>query len=428
MKVGILTSSKDGRTALICRALAVTSVAIVASCGKKDPPPSVAKAPAVAAAAAAPAAAPKVDALPPPPEIGMVLDTYVAARTLEMCARKYEEPPAVAEKLAIDLIAGRKFEPNLQRAFERLQKQDAANAAAAAKAAKDAKNAKPMPAAAVPAAPTTTTPELPPDDEKIRVTFRKAHELVAAYAPAQGKIDASVKSCLYSADYGVIDQAQVDKYAKVFAEVVCLQRQMTDADGKFDGLAHAQAAAKVFSDNQYNAADFAKLGVVFGRIALIQEQIHKVKEAKCPDQRAAAAAAATTGEFSGQLKGDRLGALNFRATASALEGAVQWQGVAAATPDGTPHDIAALPIKGALSGDSIELFGQIDSDFVRISGKLAKDGKLSGTWKGGRNFKNLKGTFTGQRLEPAPPKTPGAAAGTDTPPAAAPSEKPAPSK
>ncbi len=425
MLARIYTVSQRRGTMLSCAAIVASSLAIATGCGKKDQPAPAAPPPVAGKVDSAKIVeAPKVNAPPPPPEIGMVLDTYVAARTLEMCARKYEEPPAVAEKLAIDLIAGRKFEPNLQRAFERLQKLDAANAAASVKAAKDAKNAKIIAAVAAPAAPTTTTPELPREDGQIRAIFRRAHDVVAAYAPAQAKIDTAVKTCLYSADYGVIDQAQVDKYAKVFADVVCLQHQMTDAEGKFDGLAHAQAAAKVFSDNQYNAADFAKLGVVFGRIPLIQEQIHKVKEAKCPDPRAALALAATTGEFSGQLKGDRFGALNFRATASALEGAVQWQGVPPAPADGTPHDIAALPIKGALSGDSIEMFGQIDSDFVRISGKLAKDGKLSGTWKAGRNFKNLKGTFTGQRLEPAPAKTPGEKA----PSTDAPAEKPVPSK
>ena len=70
-------------------------------------------------------------------------------------------------------------------------------------------------------------------------------------------------------------------------------------------------------------------------------------------------------------------------------------------PDGRAQTQPALPLKGALSGKSISLFGQVGDDWLRLTGTLSK-GVLKGAWQGEVDHHKLKGTWQASELAPPP--------------------------
>lgn len=397
---------------------------LVGACGRKEPSPAAPQpqpAPPPVAAEATPPAP------PPPPELGVPLGAFVSARVLDLCAQKYGEKPQKGQRLAVASLLGHKPEWHLEQALQPPAPAVKSDAKAAAKA-------KPEP---IEVAPPESDAE-----RKARETYVKAIPLAESHTPTQQQVAKQVQQCLYAPELGIIEQDLIDRYVKVFVEIACLQREMADAAGKLDEMAHAQAAARAFTENQFNAADFAKIGVVFGRFPVIQAQVQDKKNLRCPDPRVAAAAAVATGEWNGSLAGDRNAVLRVAAHEGQLTGSVQWLGVPAKAADGQPGTQPALPVTGVLSGQTVSLFGQVGNDWVRLSGKFdgpvgkapAKSGtkapagalaagsmlaaarSISGTWQGEVDMHKFKGTWKAERLQALAPKL--ALPGSPTPAAA----------
>lgn len=317
----------------------------------------------------------------------MPLESFVQARVLELCAQKYGEPHERAERLAVDLAQGRKPVWQLDLVFPPTPKK-------ADKAATDK-------ATMLAAATTTTEPAESDADRRLHKTYLDAIPLAEAHTPTQQRITQAVEQCLYAREVGLIDQPLIERYIRTFVEIACLQVEMRDATGKLDEMAHAQAAARSFQQNDWSAADFAKIGVVFGRFPVIQQQLQAKKSGRCPDPRVAAQAAVARQEWTGELKGDRNAVLNLHAAGAGLEGAAQWLGVPMRAADGRAQTQPALPLKGALSGKSISLFGQVGEDWLRLNGAL-KSGALEGSWQGEVDHHKLKGTWRAAEVHDAP--------------------------
>jgi hypothetical protein len=356
---------------------AFTLAVLLPGCGKREAPAPATPQPSEAAQKPVPPTAPPPP--PPPPELGIPLESFVSARVLDLCAQKFGEPHDKGERLAAGLLQGRKPVVNLDLALP------------PEPVKVDKKHAKPAP---LPQAATTTEA---PEDVTAREKYLKAVALAEAHTPTQQRVAAQVEKCLYAPELGLIEQELIDRYVATFVEIACLQRELLGPDGKLDVTAHAQAAVKVFVAHQFNAGDFARMGLVFARFPTIQGQVQSEKAKRCQDPRVEVQKAASTGEWTGGMTGDRNAALHVTAREGNLEGAVQWLGVPKKTD--VPGTQPAIPVTGALSGTTINLFGQVGNDWVRLTGKMDDKG-FSGTWQGEVDLHKLKGAFQAQRLPP----------------------------
>jgi hypothetical protein len=372
--------------------LALMAAALLASCGKKpapidDKPVSNKVNEAIAAPLAAPAsptAAPEL----PPPELGVPYKDYLQARTLEKCAVAHFEDPIVAETHAVHLLMGQAFPVNMEHVFD-APKPVGKSGAKVQGAKSDA----------------VKTPVLPPDTAEefaLRQKYRTANALAEAHTPTQAAVQSGLTDCIYASELGLIKPELIDRYLQAFVEIACLQRSMVGPDGKLDPLAHAQAAAAVFAKVNLSAAEFARIGMVFGRFPKIQAKLHTAKASSCPDPRIAEQAKATTGEWNGEMKGDRNASLHLNGTTGTVQGAVQWLGATVRYADGAA-ETQAVPISGSISSDKVSLFGQLGNDWVRLEGKFASD-RIEGTWTAQRaGTQSFKGTFKGEKVPVAAP-------------------------
>ncbi len=380
----------------------LTAAALLASaCGKKAPtgeanPPAKPGEPAATAPvkaepladAASPVAAPAAK-----PDFGLPYDDYVKARVLEKCALAYYEDPIQAETHAVHLLLGQAFAVHLEHVFDPPK----SDAKAAGKGA-----AKPE-AKAAPLTPDTA------EELATRQKYRTAHALADAHTATQAAVQAEVSECTYAPELGLIQADFVDRYAQAFVEIACLQRTMTNEGGQIDALAHAQAAAAVFAKAGFSAADFSRIGMVLGRFPKIQAKLHAAKAKSCPDPRLAEQAKASTGEWNGELKGDRNASLHLSGTTGSVNGAVQWLGATVRYADGAA-ETQAIPVSGSIATDKVALFGQVGMDWVRLEGKLSGD-RLEGTWTAQRaGTTAFKGTWKGEKVPSAPPAAPAGAA------------------
>lgn len=374
--------------------LAVSIVAPVAGCGKKADPAQGASAPALAPAPGSPSANPGVgemaraatasaavaQAAPPapPPQLPVELKAYIDARVLEQCALQYHEDQIVAETRAVQALLGRPPTTDLSHVYD------------------------------PPTKPGTKTkaplqdPDTP-DQLAMRQKFRASHNPATAHAPTKAAIDAAVKDCVYAPEVGLVATELLQRYQNCFVEIACLQRKHTAENGQVDATAHAQAAAAVFTANNFNAGDFARYGILFGRFPNVQAKLHAAKSAACPDPRAVAEAQRATGEWNGSLAGDRNAALNLHGDGGKLGGAVQWLGAAVRFADGG-SEVQAIKVEGVVSPTSVALFGETGGDWVRLEGKVVGD-RLEGTWAGQRaTMDKFKGTWTAQKLPSGLPR------------------------
>lgn len=367
-------------------------MAIVPACGKKEapaaPPASRPAQPAAAEAPAAglPIAASPAVAEPPPPELGVPVAGYIAARILEKCALAHYEDPVKAETHAVNQLLGKPFPVNMEHVFDAPPK---------------------VPAAAKPAAKakTVAADSDTPEQFAMRQKYRLAHPLAQAHTATVAQIQAGLTDCLYAAEVGLITSEMSDRYIKAFVEIACLQHKFTGPDGQIDATSHAQAAAAVFATAGMSAAEFARLGMIFGRFPKLQAKLHAAKAAACPDPRAVEQEKATSGEWNGQLSGERGGALHLSGTSGHIKGAVQWTGATVRYADGGSES-QALPIEGNLGGDKISLFGEVGSDWVRLEGKVSGD-KIEGTWTSQRSgVDKFKGTWTAEKIPAQAPAAP----------------------
>jgi hypothetical protein len=372
-------------TRLLGAAALLALVTAASACGKKEAPPAPANqaaAPNAATPAGAdlPAAASAAAALPvaPPPELGMPLKDYVAARVVERCAVQYHEDSIAAETRAVQILLGRPVIVDLAHVYE----------------------APPKPGAkAAPRQPDPDTPE----QLSMRQKFRAAHALAAAHTPTQKDIDAQLVDCVYAPEIGLVPAELQARYITTFVDIACLQRKHTDPSGQLDAVAHAQAAASVFQANSFNAGDFARYGMVFARFPQVQAKLHAAKAKACPDPRAVAETIATTGEWNGSLSGERNAALNLRGDGGQVKGGVQWLGATVRYDNGAT-EAQAIPVSGVISPEKVALFGEIGADWVRLEGKVSGD-RLEGTWTAQRALKDkFKGTWTAQKLPSDLPK------------------------
>ncbi len=377
------------------------------SCGR-TPPPSPVAPPLPAAQAKAAVDKP----LPPPlPDFGVAYETYVSARVLDLCAQKYGQNHQEGERLAVEFLAGRKPVWNLDLALT-------PEANPVNKPTKSGKGAKGTPVIKgdLPAKAAAESAQVAPEpaaeneaDRATRALYLHGIDLSISHTPTSEAINARVQKCLYAKEIGLIEQSLIDRYAKAFVEIACLQAQMTDDKGKLDTLAHAQAAAKIFQENEFQAADFSRIGLIFGRFPIVQTQIQEKKAGRCPDPRVAAFQARQTGQWSGSVSGERNGSVQFSGTDGALTGQVQWNGVPRKQPDGRAQTQPAIAVEGRISGTSLNAFGQVGQDWVRLTGTVqgapgaAHPDSLTGTWQGEVDFHKLKGTFKAERVPPAAP-------------------------
>lgn len=369
--------------------LAVASiVALVAGCGKKADPSAGAPSAATAGStggATAPAEL-GVAGLPapaspdqfagalalPPPKLPVDLRAYIDARVLEQCALQYHEDPILAETRAVQLLLGRQPVTDLSHVYDPPAKPGSKTKVA------------------------TQDPDTP-DQLAMRQKFRASHNPAAAHAPTKALLEAGVKDCVYAPEIGMVAPDLLQRYQNCFVEIACLQRKHTNASGQVDATAHAQAAALVFSANNFNAGDFARYGIIFGRFPNVQAKLHAAKALACPDPRALADVQRTTGEWNGSLAGDRNAALNLHGEGGKVKGAVQWLGATVRYADGSA-ELQAIQVEGVVSPQSVALFGESGGDWVRLEGKVVDD-RLEGTWTGQRAMADkFKGTWTAQKL------------------------------
>lgn len=369
--------------ALRC-AIALSIVVGLGACGKKESP----KAPP----AGSPTAAVKPDL---PPELGMPLDTFVAARVIDLCARKHGEDAELAERLATDVVQGKKFVMHLENVLATPATGDGAPKNGAKPAAAAAEAPAVPPAAASPAQAAVVDS---PADAKARDSYRKAQPLAAAHAATAARIDAEVKECLYAPEVGRIDKAFVDRYAKAFVDIACMQHTVLDKDGKPDILAHAQAAAKIFAESGFSAGDFSRIGIVLSRFPDVQGQIHARKSARCPDPRAAQPQGVPSVAYNGTATGARNGSLQFLAQKETLRGAIVWSGL---PPKPGQDNENAIHLEGRVTAKAVTLSGERGGDKVRFEGK-EEPGGFGGTWKAdrdnGHKIEKLSGKWQVSRI------------------------------
>jgi len=375
------------------RAIAICIVVAVGACGKKEAPKN-----APQAAATAPAAKPEL-----PPDLGMPMDTFVAARVMDLCARKGGESDEKAEMLAADVVQGKKFTMRLQDVIA-MPAPPAPNARHAAKGAASQAQApaEPLPAAATPG--DAATAESPATIKALEI-YRKAIPLAAAHTATIQRIETETKDCAYAPEVGLIDKAFVDRYAKAFVEIACLQRTMVDKEGQPDVLGHAQAASRIFAEGGFSAGDFSRIGIVLARFPLIQGQIHTKKAAQCPDPRAAEVQSAPAVSYNGTATGARNGSLQFVAQPSGaakvgVHGALVWAGL---PPKPGQDNENALALQGTIGGATLKLAGDRGEDWVRLEGKATAQG-FAGTWTAQHKTDKLKGKWQVNRTNAAPAK------------------------
>ncbi len=374
--------------------MAVCIVVALGACGKKEAPKK-APPPAQTAQTAKPDL---------PSDLGMPLDTFVAARVLDLCARKSGESDEKAERLAVDVVQGKKFVMHLEDVIAMPAPPEAsAKHGAKAHAAKTPAPAEePLPAAASPAQAAAVDS---PADLKAREAYKKAQPLAAAHAATAARIDSEVKACAYAPEVGLIDKAFVDRYAKAFVDIACLQRTMVDKEGQPDVLGHAQAAAKIFSESGFSAGDFSRIGIVLARFPEIQGVIHTRKAAQCPDPRSAEVQATPPVSYNGTATGERNGNLQFvaqetGAPKTGIHGALVWAGL---PPKPGQENENAMALQGTISGTTLTLQGDRGEDWVRIEGKATPQG-FAGTWKAQHKSQKLKGKWQVNRIGAPAPK------------------------
>lgn len=223
-------------SAVLSLALVVlpTFAFLLASCGRSPAPPRE--------VATAPVAAQATPVKDPLPDLGLPREGYLDARRLQLCARKFQVADARAEAMAIALLAR---DPT---------------------------------ATEVPLDPTAIVAAA---DPALLDRYRKAHQLADAHPSTAQWLASEVEGCVYDAQAGLVPRELVDRYAFTFAEVACLQREILGPDGKTDPLAHAHAAARVFAQHGFDAAAFARLGLVLAHYPIAQKAMFARKNARC---------------------------------------------------------------------------------------------------------------------------------------------------
>ncbi len=379
------------RLAWIGGLLAATSLA--SGCGKSEPTPAGPAEPAAEAAAAAEA--------PKPPDVGMDLEAFVAARTLEGCAARYGEPAAEARLLAVRQLAGLPHvAPMTGAALEPIA----------------ARRGVPLPEAATSVAPSERgRPGLSPEQRTLQATYEAAITKAGAWPELGRRVDDAVATCHYSPSIGLVSPERIEAYVQAFVEVSCLGDTALDANGKPDVIAHARAAAEVFRKIGLDARGFSQLGVQLGVFPDITARIAMARAKACPDPRAAALHEASSGTFDGAFSGNLQGTLVIEASegeAKATATFVVGKGKAKAT--------RTMQLSGVLHGGRAHLQGGAEQDALRFDAEPGSNGK--GTWSGQIGFRDVRGLWSWQRRVEAGAEAASGAAGAA---AAAPEAAPA---
>lgn len=347
---------------------------IVNGCGKSEP--EHAKPDDDKAAAPAPA----VEA-PKPPDVGMDLEAFVAARILEGCAARYGEPADEAKLLAIRQIAGL---PHV-----------APVTAAALEALQARKGVPPADSPTGVMASERGRPGLAPDELKIQTSYEAAITKAAAWPEIARRVEDAVATCHYAEQVGLIQQERIASYIQAFVEVTCLGESTLGPDGKPDVIAHARAAAGIFRKIGLDARSFSQLGLVLGTFPDVTARIAEARSKACPDPRQAALHEASSGSFDGTM----IGALQGTVTIEAHDGDAKATAVFAAGK-GKVKVQRTLQLSGVLHGGRAHLQGGEGQDWLRFDAAPGSDG--NGTWTGQIGFRTVNGQWSWKRhVDPA---------------------------
>ena len=364
------------------------SVAITTGCGKSEPEPAKAASDEAAKAAAAPEAAKE-------PDLGMEIDAFVAARTLEGCAKRYGEPEAEARALAVGKLAGRTHvAPMSPEALAPIL----------------ARRGVPAPDAATAVAVTERgRPGLGPDELALQSTYEAAITKATEWPEIARRVEDAVATCHYTETLGLISPERVESYVQAFVEVACLGETTLDAKGKPDVIAHAQAAAAVFRKIGLDARSFSQLGVAMGTFPDVTARIADARAKACPDPRAAALHEASSGTFDGQISGGLQGTVTIEAQEGDAKASATFS-----TGKGKSKVTRTLPLAGVLHGGRAHLQGGEEHDWLRLDAPPGSGGK--GAWSAEIGFRKLSGTWTWtRRVDPAEEAAAAAAAAAAKP-------------
>lgn len=367
----------------------------LSGCGKKE-----AAAPLATRTKAQPSAE-KAAPAPKPVDIGMDETRFVAARILERCALAAGESELDGRAMAIDLVAGRPYQPVTLEALK--------EAIAAAKAAAAAP-ALPAGATGTAGADKSTGGAMRtpagrlgpgPSDAAFVGRYEKALLLASKRPDIVAQIDKGATSCLFAPELGRLDPDLIERYTVAFVEITCAAERHRGKDGKVDALAHAQEAGQIFTAQKFTAPEFARIGPIMGRFSGMEKDIYDRRRAQCPDPRETLAREAASGAYEGTFAGLGAGRLKIQAEEGALTGTMTFTGPPA-DKGGEAQVLKSWRVLGALNGDRVHLLASEDLDWIRLEGKRA--GKsFSGGWKAEIGFKKLKGTWAFARPLPAPP-------------------------
>ncbi|MCO4761107.1 MAG: hypothetical protein KC502_06355 [Myxococcales bacterium] len=424
------------------RSLAVWGLTLslvwMVGCGKDEAKkaPAKPKSGATHAAAKVPAGKPATDKKPTPPKLTLPVAKVIAARVTERCALAGKESPLDAHAVAVDQIAGRQYQavtlaavkkataaggdpasPTPKAVVAKAEAKKVAPAKAPAKkddsgkAAAPKADAKPAPVGpdAAPAG-TTRTPagRLSPDTDaqrKMMLAYRKDATAAEKWPAYKAQIDAGAKTCLWAPELGLITPKLVDRYVSTFVEVTCLQEKHRGEGGKIDASAHAHASVAVFKKQGFGVREFAELGLIMGRFANVQTDMHKARGELCPDPRIKAAEEAANGSYVGQLKGSFAAQVKLTAKNGKLTGTLTAKRIKGR------KGALTIPLEGMIHGARVHLNGVQGQDWVRLDCDGGTANRGCG-WSGEVGFKKRKGTWTYKavKTKPEAPVAPAATA------------------
>jgi len=393
---------------------------LLAGCAKDKPSPAPKPATASAPEAAAEPAPP-----PKPVDIGMDEKKYVQAATLERCARAGGETAADSRTVAIDLIAGRPFQPVTPEAVAAAVKKVKAAAAlptGGTATDKDAPAEGTEEAARTPAGRWASAPS----DAAHVGRYERANTLLSKRPDLSKRIAEGVRDCVYAPELGRVERELIDRYVATFVDITCAAERLRDDKGKTDEVAHAHEAARLFSEKGFKAAEFARLGVIFGRFPAIEKAMYDGRRKNCPDPREIAAKKAVNGAYLGSFDGTRSGTLTLTAEDGSLTGTIVFAPVGKAKAD-KPAKADIWPVRGAISDSHVHLLATRELEFVRLEARMAKEG-YAGRWQAELDFKKLSGRWQMKRPPPPKPKVDSPTPTAAKAPAVAPAAAPAPAK
>ncbi|MCB9738082.1 MAG: hypothetical protein H6747_02365 [Deltaproteobacteria bacterium] len=385
-------------------------------CGKSKEAAEPAQAPAEPAAEAASA---KGEGEAAVPDLGMPVQDYVAARTLERCAMRYGESERDGLTLAVDQVAGRAMQdPALLRKARELAEKGMDNALRAeGKTGPVVDPAAEATVTGLPAQDLTPGGRIAPRaDDPAFARYQAAVGKAAAFPQLERQVEDAVASCHFSPKFGLISSSRIEEYIRAFVEVTCLGEKIGKPGGPTDAVAHARAAAQIFQRFGANARDFSSLGLEMARFDDVTAKIAKTRAQECPDPRQVELTERKTGHYVGKLFGKLEGSIDLVVHDGDAKGtltfAVKTKGKRKGkADDATAEKAPSYKLVGVIDGRRAHLQGGNGMDWIRLDCDDLGAGR--GKWEAMQQQKSLSGIFALKQDKPEeaakPPESPPAA-------------------